>query len=73
MAENKIVKEMREWIGEELKKCNCKADVAQCLLKAYTSMYALAPKEGRDILNEVEDAMKTDAVNYSLEHGYIPN
>ena len=73
MAENKIVKEMREWIGEELKKCNNRSDVMQCLIKAYTSMYALLPKEVRDTLNEIEDAMKTDDVNYSIEHNYIPN
>ncbi len=73
MSEDKIAKEIKKRISEELDNCKDRADVVQVLMKFYVSMYASSPKRGRDILNEIEDEMKTDMVNFSLEKGFIPN
>ena len=73
MSEDKIVKGLKKRLNEELDKCNDRTDVIQTLMRFYISMYATVPKEGRDMLNEIEDHMKTDMVNYSLERGFIPN
>lgn len=73
MNEVKMVKEIKKRIGEELDNCKDRADVVEVLLKFYVSMYASSPKRGRDILNEMENEMKTDMVNFSLEKGFIPN
>ncbi len=71
MSEDKIVKGLKKKLDGELDKCNDRTDVIQTLMRFYISMYATVPKKGRDILNEIEDTMKTDLVNYSLEKGFL--
>jgi len=71
--ENRIVKELKNELNERMDECKDRVDVIKTLMKLYCSMYATVPKEGRDMLNEIEDDMKTKMVNYSLEKGYIPN
>ncbi len=71
--EDKIVKELRKEFSERMEECKDRVDVIKTLMRLYASMYATIPKEGRDMLNEIEDHMKTDMVNYSLERGFIPN
>ena len=71
--ESKIVKEIKNDCNERLDECKDRVDVIKTLMRFYVSMYATVPKEGRDMLNEIEDDMKTNMVNFSLERGFIPN
>ena len=71
MSEKKNIKETKEWICDELDKCKDRVDVTKLFLKAYVSMYACYSKQARDMFNEMEDKIKTQAVNYSIEHEFI--
>ena len=71
MSEKKNVKETKEWICEELDKCKDKVDVTKLFLRTYVSMYATYPKQARDMLNDIEDKIKTKAVNFSIENNYV--
>ena len=71
MSEKKNIKETKEWICEELDKCKDRVDVTKLFMKAYVSMYATYPKTARNILNEMEDEIKTQAVNYSVDNHYV--
>ena len=71
MSEKKNIKETKEWICDELDKCDDRVDVTKLFLRAYVSMYATYPKQARDELNNIEDKIKTKAVNFSIEHEFI--
>ena len=71
MSEKKNVKETKEWICEELNKCKDKVEVTKLFMRAYVSMYATYPKLARDMLNDMEDRIKTTAVNYSIENHFV--
>ena len=71
MSEKKNIKETKEWICDELDKCKDRVDATKLFMRAYVSMYATYPKVARDMLNEMEDHIKTTAVNYSIEHEYV--
>lgn len=71
MNEKKNIKETKEWICEEVDKCKDRVDVTKLFLNAYVSMYATYPKQARDMLNDIEDKIKTKAVNFSIEHEFI--
>ena len=71
MSEKKNIKETKEWICSELNKCNDRVDVTKLFLRAYVSMYATYPKQARDMLNDIEDKIKTKAVNYSIENEFV--
>ncbi len=71
--EKEIVKKLKVEINEKFDKCKDRVDFMKTLMRFYVSMYATVPKEGRDILNDIENDMKTDMVNYALEREFIPN
>ena len=71
MSEKKNIKETKEWICEELDKCKDRVDTTKLFMKAYVSMYATYPKVARNMLNEMEDKIKTQAVNYSVDNHYV--
>ena len=71
MSEDKIVKGLKKRLDGELDKCKDRVDVTKLFLRAYVSMYATYPKQARDMLNDIEDKIKTKAVNFSIENNYI--
>ena len=71
MSEKKNIKETKEWICGELDKCKDRVDTTKLFMKAYVSMYATYPKVARNMLNEMEDKIKTQAVNYSVDKHYV--
>ena len=71
MSEKKNIKETKEWFCEELDKCKDRVDVTKLFLRAYVSMYSTYPKQARDMRNDIEDKIKTKAVNFSIENEFI--
>ncbi len=71
--EKEICKKLKKEVDDNLEVCKNRVEFIKTLMRFYVSMYATVPKEGRDILNDIENDMKTDMVNFALEREFIPN